>query len=82
MSTAALKKALHKAIDDITDDKILEAVYTILNKNKEEEFELSVAQKKELDKRLLAHKKGTLKYFSLEEVKSSANARLKKWIVK
>lgn len=33
MTATALKKELHKAIDEVTDHVILEAVYAILNKS-------------------------------------------------
>lgn len=78
MSPIALKKQLHKAIDEIIDNSILEAVYTLLNNTINDEVELSARQKKELNKRLSEHKQGKLKYYSLSEVKSAALKNLKK----
>jgi predicted house-cleaning noncanonical NTP pyrophosphatase (MazG superfamily) len=51
MKTAILKKELHNAIDSITDNSLLEAVYVLLNKNVHE-YSLSKAQEKELKHRL------------------------------
>ena len=78
MSTAILKKQLHKTIDEVTDNSILEAVYTILNKSLDDQFVLSPAQKKELDKRLRDHQKGKLSYFTPQQVKRNAYEQLKK----
>jgi hypothetical protein len=33
MTTSSLKKELHKTIDEINDNSLLEAVYTLLKKN-------------------------------------------------
>ena len=79
MTTITLKKGIHKAVDNVNDSEILKAVYTILKKNTEEEsYELTAAQKRELDKRLTAHKAGKLKYYTFEEVKKAAFKALAK----
>jgi len=57
MNATKLRKELHFAIDSIQDKRLLEAVYTILNKGMNN-YELSAEQKKELSKRLAAHEKG------------------------
>lgn len=73
MTTNNLKKNIHKAIDKIEDAGLLQAVYIILEKQIEAtpEYELTTAQKKELDKRLADHKAGRTKTYSWEEVKKS-----------
>ena len=73
MTTINLKKNIHKAIDKIEDQSLLLAVYTILEKQIEtnEEYELTPAQKKELDRRLANHKSGKSKSYTWEAVKKS-----------
>jgi CRISPR/Cas system-associated endoribonuclease Cas2 len=53
MNTSALKKELHHAIDVVADNSLLETVYTLLQKSMYM-YELSTAQKKELQHRLAA----------------------------
>jgi putative addiction module component (TIGR02574 family) len=66
-----IREELHKIIDLVEDKKILEAVYTILEKEVKEstDFELSEEQKAELDRRIYRHKKGETKSYSWEEAK-------------
>jgi putative addiction module component (TIGR02574 family) len=73
MTTVNLKKNIHKAVDKIDDPELLRAVYTILEREIEnaEQYELTPAQKKELDRRLANHKSGKSKSYSWEEVKGS-----------
>ncbi len=79
MTTSTLKKGIHKAVDDVNDSEILQAVYTILKKTTEEEsYELTTAQKRELDKRLTNHKSGKLKYYTFNQVKKAAHKALGK----
>ena len=81
MKTSILKKEIHQAIDDTKDNEILFAVYTILKKassTEEELASLTSAQKKDLDKRLADHKAGKLKYYTIEQVRSSVLSALKK----
>jgi putative addiction module component (TIGR02574 family) len=81
MKTSILKKEIHQAIDDTKDNEILSAVYTILKKassTEEELVPLTSAQKKDLDKRLADHKAGKLKYYTIEQVRSSVLSALKK----
>jgi hypothetical protein len=79
MKSNTLKKEMVKAIENIDDQKFLEAVYLILNeKSRELRFELSESEKKELDKLDKLHKKGKSKSYSFEEVKNYAFSKLKK----
>jgi putative addiction module component (TIGR02574 family) len=79
MTTVNLKKNIHKAVDKIDDAELLQAVYTILEREigNLEEYELTAAQKKELDRRLANHKSGKSKSYSWEEVKASLLNRKK-----
>ncbi|MEO8761711.1 MAG: hypothetical protein ABI388_09745 [Bacteroidia bacterium] len=58
MNTAALKKELHQAIDNVADNSLLETVYTLLQKSMYM-YELNTAQKKELQRRLAVIDAGT-----------------------
>ena len=79
MTTTTLKKGIQKAVENINDSEILQAVYTLLTKNADEEaYELSPSQKRELDRRLALHKKGKSKYYSLEEVRKNVLKALAK----
>ena len=73
MTTINLKKNIYKAVEKIDDAGLLEAVYTILEKQIEtlSAHPLSPAQKKELDKRRSSHKSGKSKSYSWPEVKNS-----------
>ena len=79
MTTTTLKKGIQKAVENINDSEILQAVYTLLTKNADEEaYELTSAQKRELDRRLALHKRGKSKYYSLEEVRKNVLKALAK----
>jgi putative addiction module component (TIGR02574 family) len=71
MTTVKLKKNIHKVVEKIDDAGLLQAVYTILEKQMEvtADYELTAAQKKELDKRIVSHKNGKSKSHSWAEVK-------------
>ena len=57
MTTKALKKELHDAIENTDDQSLLEAVYTILRKN-QYSYDLSAEQKRELQRRYKLHEQG------------------------
>ncbi len=70
MTTTALKKKIHQCIDHIEDNKILEAVYTIINGHaSHDNFELSVSDIKIIEARKKAVKKGKEKTYTVAEVK-------------
>ncbi len=73
MTTIILKKKLTKAISEIDDAGLLQAVYTILEKQlgSQSEYELTSSQKKELDRRMADHKAGRTKAYPWEEVKKN-----------
>lgn len=74
MTTTLLKKKLTKAINEIEDEQFLEALHTIVSSKQEDEmiYELSAAQKKELDKRKANHLSGKSRSYSWAEVKKAA----------
>lgn len=73
MTTVSLKKNIHKAVDKIDDTGLLQAVYTILEKQiaVSSDYALTAAQKKELDKRFANHKSGKTKSYAWADVKKS-----------
>jgi hypothetical protein len=77
MTSAALKKELHKAIDHIEDESFLKAVFTIVNEKKNQ-FDLSAQEWKEVENIRKQHKSGKSKSYSWEEVKTYAKGKLKK----
>ena len=79
MTASALKKQIHKAVDNIEDGSFLKAVYSILNeKSHEKEFVLSEEQKTMLDKREKLHKIGKSKSYTIEEVNTYLFSRIGK----
>jgi len=80
MQATELKNKIHQYID-VTDEKILKAVYTILEshvKSTELDFEFSSEQIKELNKRRKAHLEGKSKSYTFEEIKKQVTAKNKK----
>ena len=70
MNASALKKVLHKKIDSIDDTAVLEAIYTLLDREERRaSYSLSKSQVEELDRRLEAHDSGKIKYYSPAETK-------------
>ena len=82
MNKVALKKELHRSIDEINDTATLEAVYTLLNKTREPNYTLTPEQFEELDKRLLLHDSGKNVYHSLREIKKSLKNSKRKYYIK
>lgn len=79
MTTTALKKELHKAIDTTNDASLLEAVYTILNKASTlHEYELTDEQLHLVEERKKLYKQGKLKVVTMTEIKKKALQRIKK----
>lgn len=70
MSTLELKEKIHHFIDE-ADDKILEAIYVLLESKREEKIDLSIEQyNKELDDALIRVKNGS--FYTQEEVEKLA----------
>ena len=80
MTSIALKKKAHEYIE-MADEKILKAVYTILEehiKSTEIDFVFTPENIKELNKRRKEHLAGNSKSYSAEDVKKAILAKLKK----
>ena len=70
MTTQVLKKEIYRAIDNIDDAALLEAVFTILKKNLESPgYELSDADIKVIEERKALYESGKAKVYSVSEVK-------------
>ncbi|MGP8216031.1 MAG: hypothetical protein ACLQQ4_10740 [Bacteroidia bacterium] len=77
MTTIALRKKIYQYIND-ADDNVLNVIYGMLKLYKEEdgmESMLTKEQKAELDKTLLEHKAGKLKYYTLDAAKRIVNKK-------
>jgi hypothetical protein len=74
VTRVVLKKKLTKAIHEIDDTQFLEALHTIIAAKQEDEiiYELTAAQKKELDIRRANHLSGKSRSYSWAEVKKAA----------
>lgn len=74
MTTIALKKKITDKLNK-ADDQLLELVYALIEKYEETSnkkySKLTLAQKKELDKRMELHDSGELKYYTLSQIKKS-----------
>ena len=78
MTTATVKKELHKAIENIDDTSFLKAVFKIVNeKSKAIDYELSDEQWQEIERRRELHKTGKSKSFSWLEAKTILAKKLK-----
>ncbi len=79
MTTAALKKGIQKAIENIDDNKLLEAVYIILNNNlRQNDYDLSDEDIRIIEEREVAYKSGKTKTYTVAEVKKKILKNLKK----
>lgn len=79
MTQTALKKELHKAIDNIDDDNLLEAIYTILNSRANaHSFELSDEDLRIVEERRVLYEAGKLKTTTLAEFKKKVKKKLSK----
>ncbi len=76
-TTTSIKEKLHQTFECIDDEKILEAVNTILGsyRNEAEEYELTDEQLKELENREADHLAGKTKSYSLEEFRNRMNKK-------
>ena len=70
MSTLELKQKIHHFVDE-ADDKVLEAIYVLLESKKEEKIDVSIEQyNKELDDALIRVKSGS--FYTQDEVEKLA----------
>ena len=65
MTKAALKKKIYSFVENTNDDKLLEAVYTILNGHSNNDFELSTEDIKLINQRRKAILNGKEKTYSV-----------------
>lgn len=79
MTKTTLKKKIVDCVESIEDEKILEAVYTLLNINVEHnDYELSKEDIAIIESRRKAILKGTEKTFTVKEVKNRLLKNLRK----
>ncbi|MBX3163695.1 MAG: hypothetical protein KF900_04395 [Bacteroidetes bacterium] len=80
MTTTALKKQIHQFVD-VSDDKILKVVHTILEEHttlkSHSEFDLTDEDVTMLDERWNNYKKGKSKTYTLAETKLRVSKNLK-----
>lgn len=70
MTKTALKKKLHQAIDDINDNELLEAVYTILNtRGYANSYQLSDEDIRVIEERSVLYEAGKLKTYTVKEAR-------------
>ncbi len=70
MTNSTLKKEIHKVIDNIEDNQVLEAVFTLLNVTRaQNDYELSENDIKIIEERRSNYKKGKTKTYTVSEVK-------------
>jgi putative addiction module component (TIGR02574 family) len=74
-----IREELHKIIEEVSDVKILEAIYTLLEKEVKkdhQDMELSEEHKKILDERLASYRANPEDLLDWEEVKAEIEKRL------
>jgi len=77
MDTAAIRQQLHNYLE-VADDKKIKALYTIIEKDiQENEFEYSDELKSELDNRYSEYKNGTAEMITAAESKKRIEKILK-----
>ena len=76
MTRTTLKKNIHKAVDSINDDAVLEAVYTLLSRASfyGDDYEWTAKDLKIVEERKAKYLSGKSKAMSLDEL----NKRIKK----
>jgi hypothetical protein len=76
MRTAQIRQQLHDYID-LAEDKKLKAIFTLIENDITDDYQLSISQKEELDKRLSDHENGIGRTFTWEETVAMAEQGLK-----
>ena len=73
MTTSTIRKNLHKYVDSVDDSfaRVMHAMVQEYLSSFQEDFTLTTAQEKELEKRIQRHKNGESKSYSWNEVKNS-----------
>lgn len=80
MTKTTLKKNIHKAIDNIDDTILLEAVYTLLSRasNYDSDYEWTAEDLKIVEDRKAKYLSGKTKAMSLEELNKRVKKRFSK----
>lgn len=78
MTKATLKKNIHKAIDSIDDEAVLQAVYTLLNRVSVDDYEWTDEDIRIVEERREAYLSGKAKMHGLEEVNKKIRKKLGK----
>ena len=78
MTKTTLKKNIHKAIDNINDDAILQAVYTLLNNVSTEDHDWTDEDIRIVEERRANYLNGKTKAMSMSEVKKRLSKRFSK----
>ena len=76
MRTTQIRQQLHDYIDS-AEDKKLKAIYTLLEDDLSDDYQLSITQKEELDKRYNDHQNGIGRTYSWDETVAMAELALK-----
>lgn len=78
MTKETLKKNIHKAIDNINDDAVLKAVYTLLNRVSVDDFEWTDEDIRIVEERRASYLSGQDKGISISEAKRRLKKKLGK----
>lgn len=76
MSTTQIRQRLHEIIDQ-AEDKKLKAIYTLLEDDGGDQYQLSAEQKEELDRRLANHQNNIGRTYSWAETIAMAEKAVK-----
>ena len=76
MSTAQIRQRLHDYID-IAEDKKLKAIYTLLQDDIDDGYQLTEEQKAELDRRMHDYQNGIGRTYTWDETVAMAKQALK-----
>jgi hypothetical protein len=76
MRTAQIRQQLHDYID-LAEDKKLKAIFTLIENDITDDYQLNMSQKEELDKRLSDHENGIGRTYTWEETVAMAEQSLK-----
>ena len=76
MKASTIRKELHLAIDNISDESLLEAVYVLLSNRMQ--YDLSPAQEKELARRIADDESGKTDNIPWKKSLKSVRAKIRK----
>jgi putative addiction module component (TIGR02574 family) len=76
MTTASIRRRLHEYIE-VAEDKKLKAIYTLLQDDIDDDYQLTEEQKIELDRRSYEYQNGIGKTYTWDETVAMAKQKLK-----